>query len=52
MKMVLSFKVPAWIKEALQELAEKEHRPVSNYILTILIKHLEERGIKPPKTIH
>jgi predicted DNA-binding protein len=47
--MVLSFKVPAWMKTALQDLAEKEHRPLSNYILHVLIEHLENKGIKPPK---
>ena len=49
MREVISFKVDSWIKEALQKLASSETRPLSNYILRILLKHLEEKGIDPPK---
>lgn len=43
--MVLSFKVDSRIKEALQKLAEQENRTLSNYIVTVLIRHLEKLGI-------
>jgi hypothetical protein len=47
MKVVISFKVNAKVREALKELADKENRSLSNYILTILLRHLQERGIDP-----
>ena len=50
--MVLSFKVDSRLKEALQKLAEKENRTLSNYIVTLLMKHLKERHIdwqNPPE---
>ena len=43
--MVISFKVHKRIREALKRLADKEHRSLSNYILTILLSHLEAKGI-------
>jgi len=43
--VVISFKVNEKIREALKKLADKEHRSLSNYILTILLKHLQEHGI-------
>ena len=45
MKMVLSFKVEPRIKKALLKLAEKENRSLSNYVITLLLRHLEEKGI-------
>ncbi len=45
MKVVISFKVNEKIREALRRLAEKENRSLSNYILTILLKNLQEHGI-------
>ena len=45
MKVVISFKVNKRIREALKSLADKEHRSLSNYILTILLNHLEAKGI-------
>jgi predicted transcriptional regulator len=45
MKMVLSFKVDSRIKDALQKLADEENRSLSNYIVTVLIRHLEKLGI-------
>jgi predicted transcriptional regulator len=55
MKMVVSFKIDSSLKDTLQKLAEKENRSLSNYIITLLIRHLEEKGIdykkdKPSKT--
>jgi len=50
--MSLSFKVDPRIKKALEDLAAKENRSLSNYVLTLLLKHLKEKGIdweKPPK---
>jgi len=43
--MVLSFKVDPRIKKALLKLAEKENRSLSNYVITLLLRHLEEKGI-------
>ncbi len=45
MKVSLSFKVDVRIKKALEKLAEKENRSLSNYVITTLIRHLEEKGI-------
>jgi hypothetical protein len=33
------------MKEALEGLAQKENRSLSNYVITLLMKHLEEKGI-------
>lgn len=43
--MTLSFKVDPRLKKVIQTLADKENRSLSNYVVTVLIKHLEERGI-------
>lgn len=45
MKDTLSFKVDPRIKKAILELAEKENRSLSNYVVTLLIGHLDEHGI-------
>lgn len=45
-KAVLSFKVELDFKKALEQLAEKENRSLSNYVQTILLNHLKEQGIK------
>jgi predicted transcriptional regulator len=45
MKIVISFKIDERIKQAIQDLAEKENRNLSNYIVTLLLNHLEEKGI-------
>jgi len=45
MKATLSFKVDNRIKEAILKLAQKENRSLSNYVVTLLIKHLEKHGI-------
>lgn len=44
-KMSLSFKVDSRLKKALEELASKENRSLSNYVVTLLMKHLKEYGI-------
>jgi len=44
-KMSLSFKVDPRMKDALEALAEKENRSLSNYVITVLMKHLEEREV-------
>lgn len=44
-KVSLSFKVDPRIKKALEILAQKENRSLSNYVITYLIKHLESFGI-------
>lgn len=43
--MSLSFKVDSRLKKALENLATKENRSLSNYVITLLIRHLEEKGI-------
>ena len=43
--MSLSFKVDPRVKKALEDLADKENRSLSNYVITVLLKHLEEKGI-------
>lgn len=43
--MVLSFKVDPRIKKALLKLAEKENRSLSNYVITLILRHLEEKGV-------
>ncbi len=43
--MVISFKIEEKVKEAVQVLAEKENRTLSNYIATLIIKHLQDQGI-------
>jgi predicted transcriptional regulator len=52
MKMVISFKIEKELKQALQDLADKEYRSLSNYITMILKKHVDEKGVtwgKPEK---
>ena len=44
-KMSLSFKVDISLKKALEELAAKENRSLSNYVINLLIRHLEAKGI-------
>ena len=44
-KMSLSFKVDPRLKKALEDLAVKENRSLSNYVITLLMKHLEGNGI-------
>lgn len=43
--MTLSFKVDTKLKDALLKLADKENRSLSNYVVTALMKHLENHGI-------
>ena len=44
-KMSLSFRVDSRIVDALKKLAETENRSLSNYVITLIMKHLEEKGI-------
>jgi len=44
-KTVLSFKIDTELKEILQELANKETRTLSNYMLIVIQAHLESKGI-------
>jgi len=46
MKETLSFKVDSRIKAAILELATKENRSLSNYVVTVLMRHLEIKGVK------
>ena len=43
--MSLSFKVDPRLKNAIENLAKTENRSLSNYVVTLLMKHLEEKGI-------
>ena len=43
--MSLSFKVDPRLKKALEDLAVKENRSLSNYVITFLMKHLQDRDI-------
>jgi len=43
--MSLSFKVDPRLKKALESLARKENRSLSNYVITLLMKHLDEKDI-------
>ncbi len=43
--MSLSFKVDPRLKKALEDLAAKENRSLSNYVVTCLINHLDEKDI-------
>jgi predicted transcriptional regulator len=45
MKISLSFKVNPRLKRALEKLAQKENRSLSNYVVTLLMRHLEEQDI-------
>jgi hypothetical protein len=44
-KMIISFQIDERIKTALQKLAEDETRSLSNYVMTVLMKHLETHDI-------
>ena len=44
-KVSLSFKVEPEFKEALERLARQENRSLSNYVQTVLLKHLQEKGV-------
>jgi predicted transcriptional regulator len=46
MKETLSFKIDSRIKAAILELARKENRSLSNYVVTVLMRHLEIKGVK------
>ncbi len=43
--MSLSFKVDPRLKKTLENLAVKENRSLSNYVITLLMKHLEDQDI-------
>jgi predicted HicB family RNase H-like nuclease len=46
MKETLSFKIDPRIKAAILELAKRENRSLSNYVVTVLMRHLEIKGVK------
>lgn len=51
MKTIIGIRVSETVKKSLQELADKEHRTLSNYVSKLLIEHLEniERQISRPE---
>jgi hypothetical protein len=44
---VLSFKVEPEFKAALEQMAKQENRSLSNYIQTILLNHMVDKGVLP-----
>ncbi len=44
--MTPPFKVDPGIKETILKLAEKGNRSLSNYVVTLVMRHLEEQGIE------
>ena len=46
MKETLSFKIDSRIKAAILDLAGRENRSLSNYVVTVLMRHLEIKGVK------
>ena len=46
MKETLSFKIDSRIKAAILDLAARENRSLSNYVVTVLMRHLEIKGVK------
>jgi hypothetical protein len=51
MKETLSFKIDPAIKDAILKLAKKENRSLSNYVVTVLMRHLDIKGINGPKEV-
>lgn len=45
MKTMIGIRVSELMKQALQKLADQDHRTLSNYIYKVLIEHLEELQI-------
>ena len=43
---ILSFKVEAEFKKTLEKFAKKENRSVSNYVQTVLMDHINQKGKK------
>ncbi len=46
-KVTLSFKVDPSMKKVLEELADQENRSLANYVITTLMKHIEDKGLSP-----
>jgi len=44
-KTPLSFKVEPEFKAALEYLAKQENRSLSNYVQTVLLRHLNDMGV-------
>ncbi|UCD88475.1 MAG: hypothetical protein JSW04_08335 [Desulfobacterales bacterium] len=42
----MSFKIDKKIKKALQTLADQEYRSLSDYVVMVLKKHLDEKNIE------
>ncbi len=43
--MSLSFKADPRLIQSLKRLAKQENRSLANYVITLLMKHLEDKGI-------
>jgi len=46
---VVGVRLPQEVRDKLQELADEDHRPLSNFISKILLDYLHEQGIKVKK---
>ncbi|UCF00804.1 MAG: Arc family DNA-binding protein [Deltaproteobacteria bacterium] len=47
--VVVGVRLPEGVKDKLQELADEDHRPLSNFISKILLDYLNEQGIEVKK---
>jgi len=44
--VVVGVRLSEQVKDKLQELADEDHRPLSNFISKILLDYLSDRGIE------
>jgi predicted transcriptional regulator len=51
MKEPLSMRIDSALKAALEKLAEVENRSLSNYILTVLWKHVAQEQMREGKRV-
>lgn len=47
--VVVGVRLSEQVKDKLQELADEDHRPLSNFISKILLDYLSDRGIELKK---
>jgi len=47
--VVVGVRLSEQVKDKLQELADEDHRPLSNFISKILLDYLSDRGIEVKK---
>jgi hypothetical protein len=44
-KEVISIRVPAAIKTGLEKAAKADNRPMSNYLMQVIVRDLREKGL-------